>query len=355
MTESGYSPAPFADVRVTGPFWRERLEVVLSRTIPSQHAKLAETGILKSLKLPKPVPPLTIPRNAHGFTMQVFWDSEVGKWIEAASYALSHRRDPDIEAKIDAIVDDLARAQSPDGYLNCWYNGREPEKRWTNLRDNHELYNAGHLLEGAIAYYRATGRRRLLDDHGALRRSHRRDFGPGPGQKRGYPGHQEIELALVKLYRLTGRPPPPRSCRLFHRRARTAAALFHRGGAGARRRPGALLGGDLRIQSVARPVREQTQMVGHAVRGMYMASAMADLAFELGDAGLKTRVRSAVARRDNDADVRDGGPRAGGDERGIHKALRSAERNGLCRNLRLGRPRLLGSSDVAPRPRRELR
>ena len=157
-----------------------------------------------SLKLPKPVPPLTIPRNAHGFTMQVFWDSDVGKWIEAASYALSHRRDADIEAKIDAIVDDLARAQSPDGYLNCWYNGREPDKRWTNLRDNHELYNAGHLLEGAIAYFRATGRRRFLDimeryvDHIAA------TFGTGPGQKRGYPGHQEIELALVKLYRLTG-------------------------------------------------------------------------------------------------------------------------------------------------------
>ena len=110
----------------------------------------------------------------------------------------------DIEAKIDAIVDDLARAQSPDGYLNCWYNGREPEKRWTNLRDNHELYNAGHLLEGAVAYFRATGRRKMLDimeryvDHIAA------TFGRGPGQKRGYPGHQEIELALVKLYRLTG-------------------------------------------------------------------------------------------------------------------------------------------------------
>ena len=203
MTEREYSPTPFADVRVTGAFWRERLDVVLGRTILSQHAKLEETGILELLKLPKPVPPLKIPRNSHGISMQLFWDSDVGKWIEAASYAVSHRRDPDIEQKIDAIVDDLVRAQSPDGYLNCWYNGREPEKRWTNLRDNHELYNAGHLLEGAIAYYRATGRRKLLDvmeryvDHIAT------VFGRGPGQKRGYPGHQEIELALVKLYRLT--------------------------------------------------------------------------------------------------------------------------------------------------------
>ena len=136
--------------------------------------------------------------------MQVFWDFDVGKWIEAASYALAHRRDADVEAKIDAIVEDLEKAQSPDGYLNCWYNEREPENRWTNLRDNHELYNAGHLLEGAVAYFRATGKRRFLDvmeryvDHIAA------TFGTGPGQKRGYCGHPEIELALVKLYRLTG-------------------------------------------------------------------------------------------------------------------------------------------------------
>src|SRR5271166_5788196 len=112
MRQRLFSPLAFSDVRITGAFWRERLEVVLSRTIPSQHAKLKDAGILDSLKLPKPIPPLRIPRNSHGFTMQVFWDSDVGKWIEAASYALSHRRDADIEARIDAIVDDLARSQS---------------------------------------------------------------------------------------------------------------------------------------------------------------------------------------------------------------------------------------------------
>ncbi len=117
MTETApYSPKPFAEVKITGPFWRERLDTVLTRTIPSQHAKLDEVGILESIKLPKPIPPLRIPLNSHNFTMQVFWDSDVGKWIEAASYALAHRRDPDIEVKIDAIVDDLARAQAPDGY-----------------------------------------------------------------------------------------------------------------------------------------------------------------------------------------------------------------------------------------------
>jgi uncharacterized protein len=83
--------------------------------------------------------------------MQIFWDSDVGKWIEAAAHALAHRRAADIEAKIDAIVDDLARAQSPDGYLDCWYNGREPEKRWTNLHDNHELYRAPGSMQVWVA------------------------------------------------------------------------------------------------------------------------------------------------------------------------------------------------------------
>jgi hypothetical protein len=287
MNERAYTAVPFADIRITSPFWRERLETVLDRTIPSQHAKLEEYGMLESLKLPQPPPPLRIPRNSHGTTMQIFWDSDIGKWIEAASYALAHRRDPDIEAKIDAIVDDLARAQSPDGYLNCWYNGREPEKRWTNLRDNHELYNAGHLLEGAIAYFRATGRRKMLDvmeryvDHIAT------VFGRGPGQKRGYPGHQEIELALIKLYRLAG----------DHRRLDLASYFIDERGrephyfteeALARGDdPASYWAGTYEYNQSHIPVREQTRVVGHAVRAMYMASAMADLALELGDEGLK--------------------------------------------------------------------
>ena len=183
---------------------KERLDTVLKTTIPSQHKKLGEYGILESLKLPQPPPPLRFPRHQNGFTVQVFWDSDVGKWIEAASYALSHRRDADIEAKIEAIVDDFEKAQEPDGYLNCWYLGREPDKRWTNLRDNHEMYNAGHLLEGAVAYFQVTGRRRFLDIMERYLDHIYATFGTGPGQRRGYDGHEEIELALMKLYYLTG-------------------------------------------------------------------------------------------------------------------------------------------------------
>jgi DUF1680 family protein len=281
------APVRFVDVTLEGDFWRERLETVLTRTIPSQHVQLGKHGILESLTLPDPPPPLRFPRNEHNFTVQVFWDSDVGKWIEAASYALSHRRDAYIEAKIEAIADDLERAQAPDGYLNCWYLGREPDRRFTNLRDNHELYNLGHLLEGAIAYFLATGRRRLLDILERYVAHVRKTIGPNPGQKRGYDGHQEIELALIKLYRLTG-----------DRRHLDLAAYFidergrqpHYFDTEARARgedPKDFWARSYEYNQSHRPVREQDRVVGHAVRAMYMYSAMADLAAELGDAGLK--------------------------------------------------------------------
>ncbi len=287
---SRYAPVNFPDVKLEGKFWHERLETVLTRTIPSQHRKLGEYGILDSLKLPNPPPPLRFPRHPNGFTVQVFWDSDVGKWIEAASYALAHRRDADIEAKIEAAIDDLEKAQAPDGYLNCWYLGREPDKRWTNLRDNHEFYNAGHLLEGAVAYFRATGRRRFLDvmerylDHIYAR------FGTGPGQTRGYDGHEEIELALMKLYYLTGdRKHLDFATYLINERGRQPPHYFDverdlREGGDSKQR---YVFGNYEYSQSHKPVREQDKVVGHAVRAMYLYTAMADLAAELGDAALK--------------------------------------------------------------------
>lgn len=288
---SQYLPIRFVDVRIEGDFWRERLDTVLDKTIPSQHVKLAEYGILDSLKLPQPPPPLRFPRHANGFTVQVFWDSDVGKWIEAASYALSHRRDEAIEARIEAVIDDFEKAQAPDGYLNCWYLGREPDKRWSNLRDNHELYNAGHMLEGAIAYFETTGRRRWLDVMERYVEHIRTTLGPEPGQKHGYCGHQEIELALIKLYRLTGEKKHLDLATYFiNERGRQPPHFFD-----VEREEREKKGWETQRYAQSNyeysqshlPVREQTKVVGHAVRAMYMYTAMADLAAELNDAGLK--------------------------------------------------------------------
>ena len=281
-----YSSVPFADVKITGPFWSERLETVLTRTIPSQHKQLEKFNMLRSLKLPKPVPPQTIKPHANGFTTEIFWDSDIGKWVEAASYALTHRRDAVIERQIEEIVADLEKAQAPDGYLNCWYLEREPQNRWTNLRDNHELYNAGHMLEGAVAYYRATGRDRMLAvmerymDHIAA------TF--GPDKKRGYCGHQEIELALVKAWHATGKRKFLDLATYFidERGAQPHYFDIERD---ARGEPAGKYGqGTYEYSQSHIPVRQQTKVVGHAVRAMYMYTAMADLAAEHGDAGLKS-------------------------------------------------------------------
>ena len=287
---SRYAPVSFSKIKLEGQFWHERLDTVLERTVPSQHRKLDEYGILDSLKLPNPPPPLRFPRHPNGFTVQVFWDSDVGKWIEAASYALAHRRDADIEAKIEAAITDLENAQAPDGYLNCWYLGREPEKRWTNLRDNHEMYNAGHLLEGAIAYFQATGRRRFLDVMERYLEHIYATFGTGRGQHRGYDGHEEIELALMKLYYLTReRKHLEFATYMINERGQQSPHYFdvereaREGGDSGQR----YVFGNYEYSQSHKPVREQEKVVGHAVRAMYLYTAMADLAAELGDAALK--------------------------------------------------------------------
>ena len=283
-----YAPVPFPNVTMDAGFWRERLETVLTRTIPSQHRQLESYRVLESLSIPKPPPPYRFPPNTNGFTTQIFWDSDVGKWIEAASYALSHRRDAVIEGQIEDITDLLAKAQLPDGYLNCWYIGREIDKRWTNLRDNHELYCAGHMIEGAVAYFQATGRRRLLDifcryvDHiGTV-------FGTGTGQKRGYCGHEEIELALVKLYHVTGdRSHLDLATYFINERGRQNPHYFDEEAIARGESPKDYRFGSYEYCQSHKPVREQDKVVGHAVRAMYLYTAMADLAAELEDTALK--------------------------------------------------------------------
>lgn len=273
-----YTPVPFTDVVLDDPFWAPRMRVNRERTIAHQYAQCKETGRIDAFRLQwkpgdEPVP-------------HIFWDSDVAKWIEAASYALATHPSTDLEALLDEVAALVASAGQPDGYLNTHYIVVEPEKRWTNLRDCHELYCAGHLIEAAVAHFQATGRRTLLDalcryaDHiGTV-------FGTGPGQKRGYCGHEEIELALVKLYRVTG-----------ERRYLELASYFvdergrqpHYFDLEARARgedPGAYHFKKYDYCQAHLPVREQSEVVGHAVRAMYLYSAMADLAGELGDASL---------------------------------------------------------------------
>ncbi len=273
-----YIPVPFTAVSIDDEFWSPRVCVNLERTIPIEYAQCKATGRIDAFRLnwkpgDQPVP-------------HIFWDSDVAKWIEAASYSLATHFDTALDALLDAVIAQIAAAQQADGYLNIYYTVVEPDKRWTNLRDQHELYCAGHLIEAGVAHFQATGKRTLLHIICRYANYIAMVFGRGPGQKPGYCGHPEIELALVKLYRATG-----------ERRYLTLSQYFvdergrqpHYFDLEARARgedPASYRAKTYAYMQAHLPVREQREVAGHAVRAMYLYSAMADLAGELGDAGL---------------------------------------------------------------------
>src|SRR5690606_16949053 len=187
---------PLSNVDIQGGFWGQYQKLIHEATLPAVHEQLEIRGTMEALKLNwKP----GMPNKPH-----IYWESDLAKWIEAASYVLAKQPDPALEQQVDEAIALLAGAQQPDGYLNAYYTVVEPDKRWSNLRDQHELYCAGHLIEAAVAHYEATGKDSLLNV--MLRYADYIDqvFGPGENQMHGYPGHEEIELALMRLHRLTG-------------------------------------------------------------------------------------------------------------------------------------------------------
>ncbi|MBE7203894.1 MAG: glycoside hydrolase family 127 protein, partial [Parafilimonas terrae] len=282
-----YRPPSVDRVRVEG-FFGPRLDTIAAVTAHTLLDRCIAAGMLDQVDPDRPNPGLRIPYQGDNSTVttQMFWDSDLGKSIEAAAYALFRKPDPALEARIDAIVDAYARLQDTDGYLNSWYQRIEPGKRWTNLRDCHELYDAGHLIEGAVAYYHATGKRRLLDIVARYADHIARVLGPGPGQKPGYCGHPEIELALVKLGRATGEQRYLDLARYFVDQRGARPSYFD---AEARERgedPATYHFGTYQYSQSHEPVREQRHVVGHAVRAAYLYSGMADVATEFGDDSL---------------------------------------------------------------------
>ena len=282
-----YIPVDHTKVTFNGGFWKSWTETVRNVTIPTQHMRLEEEGFLEVLDFGKPPLPLVRPIQPSGLSMQHFFDSDFGKWIEAASYTLKVHPDIEIEKKIDAIVESLEKGQLQDGYLNSWFIRREPGKQWTNLRDLHEMYNMGHLLEGAIAYFQATGKRRFLDVMLRVVDHLIETFGTEPGKLRGYDAHEEIELALVKLYRLTEDPRHLKLALYFVDERGQMPSYFDEEARKRGETPEDYVYGTYAYSQAHMPVREQTQIVGHAVRAMYLFCAMTDLAFETNDASLK--------------------------------------------------------------------
>lgn len=215
----------------------------------------------------------------------VFIDTDIYKWLESVAYCIHNGTGSHFEAIADEVIDLIGRAQQSDGYLNTYYTIAEPEARWSNLLEGHELYAAGHLIEAGVAYYKATGKDKLLNISRRFADLICSVFGYGENQIKGYPGHQEIELALVKLYRLTGDRKYLECAKFFIEERGSLPNYFE---SEISKRNGQFLfpefrDYDLRYSQSHVPVKEQRTAEGHAVRAMYMFCAMADLAAEYND------------------------------------------------------------------------
>jgi DUF1680 family protein len=201
MTHASARPQPvsLSQVQINGGYWGDRQTINRQHTIPAIYHQLEKTGHLEALNRKRTHP------NTRS-VIYMFWDSDVGKWLEALGYSLATHPDADLERLTDDVIQRMAGAQDADGYLNTYFSVLEPQNRWRNLRDWHELYNAGHLMEGAIAYTQATDKPQAVEVMRRYADLIADTFGPGEEQKHGYCGHPEIEMALVKLYHTTGEP-----------------------------------------------------------------------------------------------------------------------------------------------------
>ena len=265
------SPVPFTQVKVTpGTFWGQRLEASRNVTIPLAFSKCEETG--RYTNFVNATAHMKDPSKTFKVGGYSFDDTDPYKTIEGASYILQTYPDKKLVAYIDSVLDIIAAAQEPDGYLYTarTQNPQHPhewagDKRWVKEEDlSHELYNLGHMVEGAIAHYQATGSRKFLDIAIRYADCVVREVGPNPGQACVVPGHQIAEMALAKLYLVTGEKKYLDEAKFF---------LDYRGKTTIKHD----------YSQAHKPVVEQDEAVGHAVRAAYMYAGMADVAALTGD------------------------------------------------------------------------
>lgn len=251
----------YEHVNLTGGYLFEKQELNRLTTLDAVYDRFFETGRIgafdfswKEGEEPKP---------------HVFWDSDVAKWMEGAAYALSKHPDPVLEERVDALVEKIRKNQGEDGYFNIYFTVVEPELRWKK-RSRHELYCAGHLMEAAVAYAEATGKTDFLTCMEKYADYIRRVFVEEKSAAFYTPGHEEIELALIRLFRYTGKK----------KYLELAAHFINERGRHPEENP------HFAYDQSHLPVREQREAVGHAVRAMYLYTAMAYLAAETGDESL---------------------------------------------------------------------
>ena len=269
-------PVPHTAVQFEDQFWAPRLETNQTVTIPHIYRQCVATDRVSAFDL-------DFHRSLPAPIVLIFGDSDIAKWVEAASLSLATHPDAALETLLDQVANKIIDAQQADGYLNTHFTVADPGMRWKNLRDWHEMYCAGHLMEAAVAHYQATGNSKLLEALSRYADHIDQTFGRGRGKKRGYCGHPEIELALVKLYHATNNP---RYLDLATYFINERGAQPHYFDLEARERgedPANYWFKNYEYCQAHLPIREQTKVVGHAVRAMYLLSAVADIAHEKSD------------------------------------------------------------------------
>ena len=291
------------EVSICDPFWSKHVDLVRNTIIPYQWEAMndripdAESShCLENFKI-------AAGRAKGDFYGAVFQDTDVAKWLEAVGFSLACYPDEALEKTADEVIDLIADAQCEDGYINTYFTIKEPDKRWTDLCEGHELYTAGHLMEAAVAYYEGTGKRKFLECMCRFADLICDTFGTEEGKIHGYPGHEEVEIGLVKLARVTDNLKYLKQAKYFIDARGVGENYFMK----EMSRP------DYKLifpefadytpeySQSHKPVREQTTAEGHAVRAVYLYCAMADLAEAYQDEGLlnacKTLWNNIVEKR----------------------------------------------------------
>lgn len=255
----------FSSINITGGFWAQKQKLVRDVTVKAVYDRFYETGRIDAFKCDP---------NA-SIKPHIYWDSDVAKWIEGVAYLTMQKKEPELEKIVDEIVDNIEKNQDNDGYFNSFFLLPDERENRFKHRDCHELYCLGHLIEAAVAYYQATGKDKMLKLMCKYADYVENVFKIHASAGFTTPGHEEIELALVRLYECVGDERYLALSKHFvDKKGEENKALTD--------------WADLRYCQSHKPVREQETAEGHAVRATYLYCAMADLALKYGDLSLKS-------------------------------------------------------------------